>query len=60
VIAVAVVSILREMDKAADWTRFAQEIAETARAGVAAERQHLQEILAEHQKGPQPQPSPIR
>lgn len=56
-IAVAVVSILREMDKAANWTRFAQEIAETARAGVAAERQHLHEILAEHQKEPQPQPS---
>ena len=56
-IAVGVVSILREMDKAANWTKFAQEIAETARAGVAAERQHLQEILAEHQKEPQPQPS---
>jgi hypothetical protein len=56
-IAVAVVSILREMDKAANWTRFAQEIAETARAGVAAERQHLQEILSEHQKEPVPQPS---
>lgn len=56
-IAVAAVSILREMDKAANWTRFAQEIAETARAGVAAERQHLQEILTEHQGKPQPQPS---
>jgi hypothetical protein len=56
-IAVAVVSILREMDKAANWTMFAQEIAKTARTGVAAQRQHLQEILAEHQKEPQPQSS---
>jgi hypothetical protein len=56
-IAVAAVSILREMDKAANWTRFALEIAETARAGLAAERQHLQEILAEHQNEPPPQSS---
>jgi ligand-binding sensor protein len=43
-IAVAVVSILREMDKATNWVGFAQEIANTARAGVAAERRHLQEM----------------
>jgi hypothetical protein len=53
-IAVAAVSILREMDKAKNWVGFAQEIAETARAGVAAERHHLQEILAEQPKKPQP------
>ena len=54
-IAVAIVSILREMDKAANWVGFAKEVAETARAGVAAERQHLQEILAERKKELQPQ-----
>jgi hypothetical protein len=43
-IAVALVSILREMDKATNWLGFAQEIAHTARAGVAAERRHLQEM----------------
>jgi hypothetical protein len=49
-VAVAVISILREMDAAADWVGLAQKIAQAARAGVAAERQHLHEILAERQQ----------
>jgi hypothetical protein len=46
-VALAVVSILREMDTTTDWVGLAQRIAQAARAGVAAERQYLQEILAE-------------
>jgi hypothetical protein len=41
------ISILREMDKATDWVAFATKIAEAARKGVATEKKHLQEMLAE-------------
>lgn len=44
---VAVVSILREMDAATDWVGLAQKIAKAARVGVVAERQHLDESLAQ-------------
>jgi hypothetical protein len=48
---------------AVDWVKIAQEWAEAARAGVAAERKRLQEILAERQRKPtseQPRLTPPR
>ena len=35
---------------AVNWTKWAQKLAEAARAGVAIEKKRLQEILAERQK----------
>jgi HEPN domain-containing protein len=49
-IAVVVVRILERMDKGTNWIELAQKMAEAARAGVAAERRHLHEILAERQQ----------
>jgi hypothetical protein len=51
-VAVAAVSILREMDATTDWVGHAQKLAQAARAGVAKEREHLHEILAQSQPEP--------
>lgn len=49
-VAVAAVSILREMDAATDWVGLAQKLAQAGRAGVAAERERLHEIIARNQR----------
>ena len=42
-----------------NWLEFAQKMAQAARAGVAAERERLKEILAERQRNQHPQqPTP--
>ena len=38
------------MSMAVDWIELAQKMAETARAGVAADRERLREILAKRQR----------
>jgi len=53
-VAVAAVSILREMDAATDWVSFAERMAEAARSGVAVERQQLQDILAARRRSEPP------
>jgi hypothetical protein len=53
-VAVAAVSILREMDVATDWVAFAQRMAEAARSGVAVERQQLRDILAVRKRSESP------
>jgi len=49
-VAVAAVSILREMDSATDWVGLAQRLAQAARAGVSEERERSREILDERQQ----------
>ncbi len=53
-VAVAAVSILREMDAATDWVAFAERMAEAARSGVAVERQQLRDILAVRRRSEPP------
>lgn len=54
-IAVVVVRLLERMDKGTNWVELAQKMAEAARAGVAAEREHLHEILAEREQAKSPE-----